>query len=374
MARIGEIGFLRVKVGAAFLTGMTLVLVLTQSWGGSRATVKRAVPAAGAEARLSPAPMSIHPVTGGAARVFPDSIPSLDRIAAAVDAAESNYGTNPRMKRADPDGPQGPMQLTAAAAADVGGGDRLDPSENRALGRAYLARMYRRYGRWADAIAAYNWGPRHMDAWIHQGRRGDRLPAAVARYTGWVLLAAASPGVQLPDPNVPALSLTGHRPDSSPRPRQASRHEGVAGADGPFIPAGAGGIGTTPLTLMLHSHGRQGSKKGATGRSHASSSRASETQARALFSAKASGSNRNDSSSGIRRALHHRTAANERSRLIPPRSSRAQETRPRGRATHLAPNLISSGTGKARTRTAPSRRLALHLRGRSIYSTVHTGS
>jgi len=325
MARIGEIGLLHLKIGAAFLTGVVLVLVLTHDRIGGRAAIKRAMPAAGAEASLLPTPTFVHPMTGDAARFFPDSAPSLDRIAAAVDAAESNYGTNPRMRRADPDGPQGPMQITAAAAADVGGGDRFDPGANLTLGRAYLTRMYRRYGRWADAIAAYNWGPRHMDAWIHEGRRADRLPAAVARYTGLVLLASAGPGVQLPDPNVPALRFTRRQPDPSPQPREASRHEGVAGADGSFIPAGAGSIGTTPLTLMPHSRRRQDSKKGATGRSHASSLRASAT-------------------------------------------------RPRRRATHVAPTLISSGTGKARTRTAPPRRLALHPRRRSVRSTAHTGS
>jgi hypothetical protein len=308
MWRFGETGWLRVEVGAAFLTGMMLVLVVMHDRVGSKATARRVASAAGAEANLLPAPTTIHPVIGGAARFFPDSAPSLDRIAAAVDAAESDYGTNPRMKRADPDGPQGPMQLTAAAAADVGGGDRFDPGENRALGRAYLARLYRRYGRWADAIAAYNWGPRHMDAWIHQGRRGDRLPAAVARYTGLVLLAAASPGVQLPDPNVPVLRLTGHRPTSSPRPREASRHGGIVGADGPSIPAGAGSIGTTWAASVPYSHGRR--KKGDTDRSRASSLRASGTRARLPFSAKVPANGR------IRTALRRRLTPRSRGRGI----------------------------------------------------------
>jgi hypothetical protein len=287
MWRFGETGWLRVEVGAAFLTGMMLVLVLTHDRTGGRATAKRIVSAMGAEASLLPAPTTVYPVIGGAARFFPDGAPSLDRIAAAVDAAESNYGTNPRMRRADPDGPQGPMQLTAAAAADVGGGDRFDPSENLALGRAYLARLYRRYGRWADAVAAYNWGPRHMDAWIHQGRRGDRLPAAVARYTGLVLLAAASPGVQLPDPNVPALSFTRHQSDPSSQPREASRHEGVAGADGPFIPVGAGNTGMAGPAL-----------------------RASGTRARLPFATKVPANVR------TRRALRRRLAPRRRGRGI----------------------------------------------------------
>ena len=91
---------------------------------------------------------------------------ALDRVAYAVEEAESNHGADPQMWGPAPNGPQGPMQVSAAAAADVGGGDRFDERENRALGRAYLAQMYRRYGSWSDAVAAYNWGPGNMDSWI----------------------------------------------------------------------------------------------------------------------------------------------------------------------------------------------------------------
>jgi len=115
---------------------------------------------------------------------------ALDRIADAVDGAESSHGTDPRMWRGAADGPQGPMQVTAAAAADAGGGDRFDETENRALGRAYLARMYRRYGSWPDAIAAYSWGPGHLDEWIIGGRAGDKFPAAVERYRNRVLVTS----------------------------------------------------------------------------------------------------------------------------------------------------------------------------------------
>jgi membrane-bound lytic murein transglycosylase MltF len=42
-------------------------------------------------------------------------------------------------------GPQGPMQVSEKAARDVGGGDRFDIAQNRTIGRAYLALLYRRY-------------------------------------------------------------------------------------------------------------------------------------------------------------------------------------------------------------------------------------
>ena len=111
----------------------------------------------------------------------------LDRIAFAVDGVESRHGADPRMWRPELDGPQGPMQVGAKAAFDVGGGDRFDLLENRRLGRAYLAQMFRRYGNWPDALAAYNWGPGNMDQWIGGGRRAFQLPLDVARYVARVL-------------------------------------------------------------------------------------------------------------------------------------------------------------------------------------------
>ena len=106
----------------------------------------------------------------------------LDRVAFAVDGVESGHGSNLAMWRPELDGPQGPMQVSAAAAFDVGGGDRFDLRQNRLLGRAYLARLYQSYGNWPDAIAAYNWGPGNLDQWIAAGRPVDRLPLETARY------------------------------------------------------------------------------------------------------------------------------------------------------------------------------------------------
>ena len=128
----------------------------------------------------------------------PASIADLDRVAFAVDGAESSHGADLRMWRPEASGPQGPMQVTAAAAIDVGGGDRFDLAQNRALGRAYLARMYRRYGNWPDAIAAYNWGPANIDAWIGSGRSISKFPIEVERYRDRVLREAALRGLASP--------------------------------------------------------------------------------------------------------------------------------------------------------------------------------
>jgi hypothetical protein len=147
---------------------------------------------------------------------------ALDRLAFAVDGVESSHGADPRMWRADPGAPQGPMQVSAAAAVDVGGGDRFDQAANRALGRAYLARLYRRYGSWPDAVAAYNWGPGHMDAWIDGGRRIDAMPVNVSIYRVRVLSGGESG---------PAAAGTPHLSIVHPQPRRTladRRHPSAA--------------------------------------------------------------------------------------------------------------------------------------------------
>ena len=117
----------------------------------------------------------------------PTPVTLLDRVATAVDGAESSHGKDVAMWRPDRSGPQGPMQVSEAAATDVGGGDRFDLVENRAIGRAYLAQLYARYKNWPDAIAAYNWGLSNVDTWIKAGRPSEKFLAGVAAYTMRVL-------------------------------------------------------------------------------------------------------------------------------------------------------------------------------------------
>lgn len=111
----------------------------------------------------------------------------LDRIAYAVAGAESSHGTNPAMWRPGLTGPQGPMQVSEKAARDVGGGDRFDIAQNRAIGRAYLALLHRRYANWPDAVSAYNWGIGNFDSWIRAGRPSRKLLPAIAMYSRRVL-------------------------------------------------------------------------------------------------------------------------------------------------------------------------------------------
>ena len=114
----------------------------------------------------------------------------LDRVVYAVDGAESSHGRDPKMWRSNPVAPQGPMQVSEKAAQDVGGGDRFAIAQNRAIGRAYLALLYRRYGNWPDAVSAYNWGRGNLDNWIKAGRPAQKLLPTVAAYLARVLREA----------------------------------------------------------------------------------------------------------------------------------------------------------------------------------------
>jgi Transglycosylase SLT domain len=149
----------------------------------------------------------------------------LDNLAFAVDAAESRHGDDPNMWRSEANGPQGPMQVSAAAAADVGGGDRFDLAENRMLGRAYLARLYQRYANWSDAVAAYNWGPGNMDAWINAGRPIAGFPIAVSLYRIRVLYGSGAPFGEGTTPRFGGFHL---RPRRSFADRRHPSHQSIA--------------------------------------------------------------------------------------------------------------------------------------------------
>ncbi len=54
----------------------------------------------------------------------------------------------------------------------------FDPVANVRMGTAYLAALYRKYGRSDRALAAYNWGPGAIDRRL---RRGSALPVRYAK-------------------------------------------------------------------------------------------------------------------------------------------------------------------------------------------------
>jgi Transglycosylase SLT domain len=160
--------------------------------------------------------------------VRPSIITALDRVAYAVDGAESSHGEDLTMWGPDPSGPQGPMQVSEPAAADVGGGDRFDPTENRVIGRAYLAQLYRRYQNWPDAIAAYNWGMGNVDNWVKAGRPADKFVIGVAAYLRRVLHDS---GMCDSPTAAPVGSPKARVPPANRHPRQTTPEEAQPEAD-----------------------------------------------------------------------------------------------------------------------------------------------
>ena len=118
--------------------------------------------------------------------------PETDALARAIFTEAARYELDPELVLAvmhvesrfnafalSPVGAIGLMQVMPATgeelAADLGvvwhGAQTLfDPFVNLRLGVAYLKQLESRYGDTATALAAYNWGPGHIDRRIRRGR------------------------------------------------------------------------------------------------------------------------------------------------------------------------------------------------------------
>src|SRR6516162_293148 len=107
-------------------------------------------------------------------------------------------------------------------------GDRFDPTENRAIGRAYLAQLYRRYRNWPDAIAAYNWGMGNVDNWVKAGRPADKFVIGVAAYLRRVLHDS---GMWDSATAAPVGSPKAPMPRANRHPRQTTPEEAQPEAD-----------------------------------------------------------------------------------------------------------------------------------------------
>ena len=91
-------------------------------------------------------------------------------IIAAVIETESTWNPN----AVSPAGARGLMQLMPQWHQAS-----MDPQANVDEGTAYLDQMYRRYGSWDKALAAYNMGPTQYDEYTAQGRQ---LPTETRNY------------------------------------------------------------------------------------------------------------------------------------------------------------------------------------------------
>lgn len=99
----------------------------------------------------------------------------------AVAYIESRY--NPLVESSA--GARGLMQLMPAHRVE----DWRNPVENAKVGAMFLAKLYRKYGDWHRALAAYNWGPARVDA----KPEPSQWPAQVRGYVLKVWKAAGWP-------------------------------------------------------------------------------------------------------------------------------------------------------------------------------------
>ena len=74
------------------------------------------------------------------------------------------------------DGEVGVMQVMPSTAPRA---DIYDAYENIRAGVGYLAEMYRQFGSWPLAVAAYNWGPGKVEKAL---QRGTSMPSVVQAY------------------------------------------------------------------------------------------------------------------------------------------------------------------------------------------------
>lgn len=86
----------------------------------------------------------------------------------AVAVAQRESGLNPNLVNPKT-GAAGLMQLMPATFASLGGTNIMDPVQNANAGVRYLGMMLNKYGGdIAKALAAYDWGPGHLDSDISQ--------------------------------------------------------------------------------------------------------------------------------------------------------------------------------------------------------------
>src|SRR5215469_9584259 len=116
--------------------------------------------------------------------------PRSRRLIASRQRSTARSRATPKIPLCGGQTPSGPKDRCRSARRRLrmsGVGTDLIPTQNRPIGRAYLAQLYGRYKNWPDAIAAYNWGLSNVDTWIRAGRPREKLLAGVAVYTMRVL-------------------------------------------------------------------------------------------------------------------------------------------------------------------------------------------
>ena len=103
-------------------------------------------------------------------------------IISAVTKYESGYNPN----SVSPVGAMGLMQLMPDTARGLGVTNAFDPVQNTLAGAKFLLALYRKFGNWHQAFAAYNWGP----ARVAHKPDPSQWPEGVQRYVAGVFALA----------------------------------------------------------------------------------------------------------------------------------------------------------------------------------------
>lgn len=125
-----------------------------------------------------------------------------EELALAQMQAES--GGNPNAVSSE--GAQGLFQIMPATAAWLGVSNPFDPVQSADGGLRYLSQLYRQFGSWDLALAAYNAGPSRIQKGI--------FPTETKNYVAKIMGA-----VGLGPPPDPSAGPTHPRMPGQPRPR-----------------------------------------------------------------------------------------------------------------------------------------------------------
>lgn len=129
-------------------------------------------------------------------------------VGLALAQAQLESSSNPNAFNAK-SGATGLLQLEPGTAAEYGVTNPLDPAQNANGGLSYLSDLLSRFGDWASALAAYDWGPTnvakaqaaHGSSWLAYA------PAETQNYVAGLLPYADSPATGSTMPSYSAAAI-----------------------------------------------------------------------------------------------------------------------------------------------------------------------